>query len=72
MPNEDLTSLYNPQLYAKAIKEGIHPKAITDIILHLCWEDEGKFTSYFVVFFFLIYINRLQQEDYRHYSTSHS
>lgn len=41
MPNEDLAILYYPTLYIKALREGINPKAITDIILHLCWEDEG-------------------------------
>jgi len=40
MPNEDLGFLYQPALYSKALKEGINSKAVTDIILHLCWEDE--------------------------------
>lgn len=44
MPNEDLVMLYHPILYVKALKEGINQKSVTEIILHLCWEDGG--TSY--------------------------
>jgi hypothetical protein len=41
MPNEDVPMIYYPNLYAKALKEGIHQKSTTEIILHLCWEDRG-------------------------------
>lgn len=43
MPNDDLMALYHPVLYIKALKEGIHQKSITEIILHLCWEDGGLY-----------------------------
>ena len=51
MPNEDLPMVYLPVLYVKALKEGIHQKSITEIILHLCWEDAGILPS-------LIYFSR--------------
>lgn len=64
LPNEDILALYHPVLYMKSLKEGIHQKSITEIILHLSWEDGGLFSPIIYNSFYLQYLNRLQPQDY--------